>query len=56
MRVLVVAVHDHTDQLACVHLAESQEERDEVVAVAGRLGPVWCFEVKDEEPLQEWLP
>jgi hypothetical protein len=52
-RILVVAVHDGTDRLACVHLAESEEEAAEVIEVATPLGPVWTFELGDE-PLQYW--
>jgi hypothetical protein len=53
-RTLIIAVHDSTDQLACVHIAESDEEASEVVRVASDLGPVWGFPLIDGELLQEW--
>ena len=54
MRTLVVAVHEGTDQLACVHLAESEEELNEVLAVAASLGPVLSFPIQRGEPVQYW--
>lgn len=54
MRHLIIATHDSTDQLACAHIAESIEEMEEVCRVAGSIGPVWTFELSDDEPLQYW--
>jgi hypothetical protein len=55
MRTLVIAVHDGSDQLACVHLAESDDELEEVLRVAVDYGPVWKFPLVDGELLQEWF-
>lgn len=54
MRRLVVAVHDGTDRLACVHITESDDEHDEVTSTAIALGPVWIFTLNNE-PLQAWF-
>lgn len=54
-RTLVIAVHDSTDQLACVHIAESDKELIEVLSVAAAVGPVWTFPLVDGELLQEWF-
>lgn len=53
----MIAVHDGLDQLACAHIAESDDEADEVVRVAAGLGPVWTFPVPDDDGetfLQYW--
>jgi hypothetical protein len=54
VRKLVIAVHDGSDQLACVHLTESREEMEAVVGVASAYGPVYTFDLVEGEPLQYW--
>jgi hypothetical protein len=51
---LIVAVHDGTDQLACVHLATSESEADEVMRAVSSYGPVWSFPWDDDDPVQWW--
>lgn len=53
-RHLIIAVHDSTDQLACAHIAESDEEAEEVARVASSIGPCWSFPLVDGELLQHW--
>ena len=55
-RILIVAVHEGTDQLAAVHVATSEAEAAEVVRVASSIGPTWRFTLADVDgvPLQWW--
>jgi len=56
MSALIVATHQGTDRLACVHLAVTDGEAKEVERAASALGPVWVFPWDASEPVQRWYP
>lgn len=53
-RTLVVVIHEGTDQLAGVHIAESELELHAVVDTVAGVGPLWTFPLVEGELLQWW--